>query len=73
MRLPSHDRWIWARADNSMCQQLLDLVNNPGTICKDMLKEVHFCYRQPLHQSLIVLEDGLLTFQEPFHESASYT
>jgi hypothetical protein len=38
MHLPSHDCWVWANADNSMCQQLLDLVNNSGKIYKDTLR-----------------------------------
>ena len=50
-----------------------DLVINPGKICKELLKTVHYSYRQPLRQSLTVIEDAMLIFREPIRGSTSYT
>ena len=72
-RLPLHDHWVEACASDPKCVIIMDLVTNPGKICKESFKGVHYSYRQPLRQSLIVVEDGLLIFCEPIQGSTSYT
>jgi hypothetical protein len=72
-RLPLHDRWVEACASDPECVIIMDLVTNPGKICKESLKGVHYSYRQLLRNSLIVVEDGLLIFCEPVQGSTSYT
>ncbi len=72
-RLPSHARWVEAYAANSKCCMIRDLVINPGKICKETLKTVHYSYCQPLCQSFIVIEDDMLIFREPIRGSTSYT
>jgi hypothetical protein len=72
-RLPSHDCWVEACASDPECVIIMDLVTNPGKICRESLKGVHYSYRQPLRQSLIVVEDGLLIFCKPIRGSTSYT
>ncbi len=49
------------------------LVNNPGKISKDSLKEVHYCYRQPVRSFSIAIEDEMLVYCEPIRGSSSYT
>ena len=72
-RLTSHQRWVEAYAADKECVELFSLVRNPGKICKDTLKEVHYCYRQPLQSSHLVIENDFLIFWEPIRGSASYT
>ena len=55
------------------CCAIRNLVLNPGKICKDTLKSVHYTYHQPLRQSFIVIEDDMLIFREPIRGSTSYT
>ena len=71
-RLPSHARWVEAYAADPECCAIRDLIHNPGKICKETLKNVHYTYRQPLHQSFIVIEDDILIFREPIRGSTSY-
>jgi hypothetical protein len=52
---------------------LFTLVNNPGKISKDSLKEVHYCYRQLLHSSHIAIEDEMSDYCEHIRGSSSYT
>ncbi len=42
------------------CKMLLTLVKNPGKINKDSLKDVHYCFRQLLRNSHIIIEDEML-------------
>jgi hypothetical protein len=56
-----------------MCVAIWRLVLNPGSICKDTLKDIHYVYRQPLRQSHIVIEDEMLILREPICGSSSYT
>ncbi len=72
-RLPSHSRWIKAYNSDPMCTAICDLVLNPGRICKETLKDVHYAYRQPLRQAHIVIEDKMLILHEPIWGSTSYT
>ena len=48
-------------------------VNSPGKISKDSLKEIHYCYRQPLCSSHIAIEDEMLVYCEPIRGSSSST
>ncbi len=50
-----------------------DLIVNPSKICKETLKNVHYSYRHPIRQSLIMIEDDMLIFREPIRGSTSYT
>jgi hypothetical protein len=68
-RLPSQDCWIKAYSDDPECSTLRHLVENPGSICKEALKDVHYCYCHPLRQSLLFIEDGMLIYREPIHGS----
>jgi hypothetical protein len=72
-RLPSHTRWVEAYAADPECCVIRDLIVYPSKICKETLKTVHYSYRQPLRQSLIVIEDEMLIFREPIRGSTSYT
>ncbi len=58
---------------NPTCIAIHHLVLNPGTICKEILKDVHYAYRQPLQQSHIVIEDNMLILWELIQENSSYT
>ncbi len=51
---------------------LLTLVKNPEKISKDFLKDAHYCFRQPLQNSHIVIEDAMLIYCKPIWGSASY-
>ncbi len=62
-----------AYATNPKCCAIRHLAPNPSKICKETIKSVHYSYRQPLHQSLIVIEDDMLIFCEPIRGSTSYT
>jgi hypothetical protein len=73
LRLPSHNRWVKAYSDNTECSTLGHLAKNPGAICKEALKNVHYCYRQPLRQSQIVIEDNMLIYCDSIRGSHSYT
>ncbi len=73
LRLPSHSCWVQAYSNDPDCRALRDLVHNPGKICKDTVKDVHYCYRQPLQQSHIAIEDNMLVYREPIRGSTSYT
>jgi hypothetical protein len=42
-------------------------------MCRETLKSVHYSYRQPLCQSLIVIKDEMLIFHKPIQGSTSYT
>ncbi len=63
--VPLHARWVEAYTTDPECCMIRDLVINPGKICKETLKSVHYSYRQPLRQSLIVIEEDMLIFREP--------
>ena len=67
--LPSCERWVNAYRKDKECKMLFTLVNNPGKISMDSLKEVHYCYRQPLRSSHIAIEDEMLVIRG----SSSYT
>jgi hypothetical protein len=71
-RLPSHSHWIKAHSDNPKCSTLCHLAENPGAIFKEALKNVHYCYRQPLRQYQIVIEDNMLIYHETIRRSCSY-
>ena len=64
-RLPSHTRWVEAYAADAECCMIRDLIVNLRKICKESLKNVHYSYRHPIRQSLIVTEDDMLIFREP--------
>jgi hypothetical protein len=74
-RLPSCEQWVdtYRKDNDKECKMLFTLVNNLGKISKDYLKEVHYCYRQPIHSSYIVIEDEMLVYCEPIWGSSSYT
>jgi hypothetical protein len=72
-RLPSHSHWAQAYSDNPECSTLCHLAENSGVICKEALKNIHYCYCQPLRQSHIVIEDNMLIYCEPIRGSRSYT
>ncbi len=72
-RFPSHQQWKEAYSRDKECKLLFALIQNPGKICKDSLKDVHYCYRQPLHNSHIVIEDHMLIYCKPICWSLSYT
>ncbi len=71
--LPSYQQWTEAYSKDKECKMLFALVRNLGKICKDSLKDVHYCYRQPQHNSHIVIEDNVLIFCKPFWGSSLYT
>ncbi len=71
-QLPSHSHWVDAYAKDSACVTIRDLVLNRGKICKTLLLEVHYAYRQPLRQSHIVIKDEILILREPIQGSTSY-
>jgi hypothetical protein len=72
-RLPSYNRWVEAYAADPECCVIRDLIVNPSKICKETLKNVHYSYRHPIRQSLIVIEDDMLIFHEPIRGSTFYT
>ncbi len=51
---------------------LSTLVKNLGKISKDSLKDVHYCFRQPLQNFHIVIEDEMLIYCKPNWGSTSY-
>jgi hypothetical protein len=51
---------------------LMTLVKNPGRISKNSLAKVHYCYRQPLQNSHIVIENEMLIYCKPIQGSTSY-
>jgi hypothetical protein len=73
LRLPSHSCWVQAYSNDPEYCALRDLVHNPNKICKDTLKDVHYCYHQLLQQSHIAIEDNMLVYQEPIQGSTLYT
>jgi hypothetical protein len=73
LRLPSRERWINAYSDDPECCTIRRLIENPGSICKRALNDVHYCYRHPLRQSQLVMEDDMLIYQEPIRGSRSFT
>jgi hypothetical protein len=73
LQLPSHSCWGQVYLDDPECTTLCHLVENPGKICKETLKDFHYCYRQPLHQSQIVIKDNMLIYHKPIRASSSYT
>ena len=72
-RLPSHTRLVETYAADAECCMIRDLIVNPSKICKESLKNVHYSYRHPIRQSLIVTEVNMLIFREPIRGSTSYT
>ena len=73
LRLPSRERWISAYSDDPDCCVIRRLILNPGSICKSALSDVHYCYRHPLRQSQLVLEDDMIIYREPIRGSHSFT
>ncbi len=71
-RLPSREQWVEAYKKDKECATLLTLVKNPGKIGKDSLKDVPYCFRQPLQNSHIIMEDEMLIYREPIWGSTSY-
>jgi hypothetical protein len=73
LRLPSQSPLVEAYSDDLECSTRRHLAENPEAICKEALKNVHYCYCQPLCQSQIVIEDDMLIYREPIRGSRSYT
>jgi hypothetical protein len=47
------------------------LIRNPGLISAKTLQQVHFSRRMPLHQQLLIIEDGMIVYREPLVEDSS--
>jgi hypothetical protein len=50
-----------------------DLILNPSKINTATLNTVNYNFREPLRQSLILIENGMLFYKEPIHSGSSYT
>jgi hypothetical protein len=72
-RLPSRDCWISAYNNNADMCLVRELAQNPSQITNKRLSEVNHNYCEPLRQSKILIEDGMLILQEPICGSMSYT
>jgi len=68
-RLPSHQAWVDATANDDEFKDIISMITNPSTIIKSNLEKVNYNYRHPLRNSLITLEDGLLIYREPLRGS----
>jgi hypothetical protein len=71
--LPSCKQWVNTYRKDMECKMLFTRVNNPEKISKDSLKGVHYCYRQPLRSSHIIIEDEMLVYCELIWGISSYT
>jgi hypothetical protein len=47
-RLPSHDRWVKAYANDSKLLVIRELILNPSKICNESLSKVNYNYRGAL-------------------------
>jgi hypothetical protein len=70
--LPSRTCWIEAYNADPVCVAIRRMVMDPGKICKEALKAVHYAYRHALRHSHIVIEDNMLILHKPIRGSASY-
>jgi hypothetical protein len=62
-RLPLKEWWIQAYSDDTKMSAIRDLVTNPSKINNEALSMVNSNHWAPLRNSQIVLEDGLLIYQ----------
>jgi hypothetical protein len=71
--LPSWDCWVQVYNNNTKLCIVRKLVLNPSLISNKQPLEVNHNYRRPLHQSLILIKDGMLILSKPICDSTSYT
>jgi hypothetical protein len=72
-RLPSHDRWVKAYANDSELLVIRELILNPSKICNESLSKVNYNYRGALRKSLLLIENDMIILREPIVGSDSYT
>jgi hypothetical protein len=71
--LPSRERWLRAYDNNVELCIVCELVLNPSLICNKRLSKVNHNYCGPLHQSQILIKDGMLILHKPICGSTLYT
>jgi hypothetical protein len=73
VRLPLHEKWVQAYSDDSEMCIIHNLVLNPSKLNTATLTTVNYNFRAPLHQLLILIENGVLFYKEPICSGLSYT
>ena len=64
-KLPNRNDWLNAYKQDPECDMICKIIKNPALLTKEHLEKVHYVYRQPLRRGLIIIEDGMLIFNEP--------
>ena len=73
LRLPSHDHWVKAYANDSELLVIPELILNLSKICNESLSKVNYNYRGALCKSLLLIENDMIILREPIMGSNSYT
>ena len=72
LRLPSHNHWVKAYANDSELLVICKLILNPSNICNESLSKVNYNYRGDLCKSLLLIENDMIILREPIMGSDSY-
>lgn len=71
-RVPDNAAWQRAYQSDKNCKEILNMLKNPALVKKENLLKLHYTYRQPMRDSNIVLEDGILYFIERFANDTKF-
>jgi hypothetical protein len=72
IQMPTRETWIKAYKRDTVCCKLMEIIANPALVVKKSLEQVHYIYRQPLRNSAIVNENGILFIKERLVDSSNY-
>jgi hypothetical protein len=68
--LPDEQKWKEALSHDAVCSKLMKMVINPSLCDKrDLMDQLPTCYRQPLRDGAIKLENGYLYLHESIQDS----
>eukprot|EP00956_Cyclotella_meneghiniana_P037713 scaffold143282_cov76-Cyclotella_meneghiniana.AAC.4 len=64
-RLPDTSAWKQAYEADPETRLIMDMIANPSLITKTNLAQIHSSLRMPVRQQLLVIEQGMIIYQEP--------
>ncbi len=71
--LPLQEKWVQAHSYDSEMSITCNIILNPSKLNTATLNTVNYNFRDPLHQSLILIENGMLSYNEPICGGLSCT
>ena len=63
-KLPDDNTWRQAIKNDKECSRILDMIKNPALVDTNQLKEIHFALRQPLRESWLYEENGIIFIKQ---------